>query len=196
MSRDTFRYIFRFCCDPGFNDEQEIETLLRYTDEALIDDVAVFANVEEINTGHMSVEEQDVYLAMMRTLQPLLAQKGVSMSVNQWHSVMHADYGKTLRPDQPFRRMVDAQGHTAQLCVCPLCRKWQRYIAQIYARYAELDPFILWVEDDFRLHNHEPLTWGGCFCEEHMRLYSLLHTPPRDVIGIRFCVRWLAEVQW
>lgn len=172
MSRDTFRYIFRFCCDPGFNDEQEIEALLRYTDEALIDDVAVFANVEEINTGHMSVEEQDVYLAMMRTLQPLLAQKGVSMSVNQWHSVMHADYGKTLRPDQPFRRMVDAQGHTAQLCVCPLCRKWQRYIAQIYARYAELDPFILWVEDDFRLHNHEPLTWGGCFCEEHMRLYS------------------------
>ncbi len=172
MSNSSFQYIFRFCCDPGFNDKQEIDALLRYADEALIDDVAVFANVEEINTGHMSFEEQDAYLNMMRVLQPLLAKKGITMSVNQWHSVMHADLGKTLHPDQSFRKMVDIEGNEATLCVCPLCKEWQNYIAQIYARYAELNPSILWVEDDFRLHNHEPLKWGGCFCEEHMRLYS------------------------
>lgn len=172
MSHDSFRYLFRFCCDPGFNDAEEIPSLLRYVDEALIDDVAVFANVEELNTGHMSYEEQDAYLAMMRTLQALLAPKGVSLSVNQWHSVMHADLGKALRPDQDFRLMVDAAGNEATLCVCPLCEAWQRYIAGLYARYAALEPSILWVEDDFRLHNHDPLTWGGCFCEEHMRLYS------------------------
>lgn len=53
---------------PGFNDAEEIQALLRYVDEADIDDVAVFANVEEINTGHMSFDEQDVYLAMMRKI--------------------------------------------------------------------------------------------------------------------------------
>ena len=63
MKKDPFQYIFRFCCDPGFNDAEEIPALLRYVDEADIDDVAVFANVEEINTGHMSFDEQDVYLA-------------------------------------------------------------------------------------------------------------------------------------
>lgn len=68
--------------------------------------------------------------------------------------------------------MVDIRGNAAELCVCPLCVEWQSYIGQIYARYAELDPSILWVEDDFRLHNHDPLVWGGCFCAEHMRLYS------------------------
>ncbi len=172
MSSSSFKYIFRFCCDPGFNDEQETAALLRFADEAMIDDVAVFANVEEINTGHMSFEEQDAYLALMRTLQPLLTQKGITMSVNQWHSVMHADLGKSMHPNQNFRKMVDIDGNEASLCVCPLCREWQSYIAQIYARYAELNPSILWVEDDFRLHNHEPLKWGGCFCEEHMRLYS------------------------
>ena len=172
MKKDPFQYIFRFCCDPGFNDAEEIPALLRYVDEADIDDVAVFANVEEINTGHMSFDEQDVYLAMMRKISALLAEKGVTMSVNQWHSVMHADLGKTLRPEQNFRPMVDVEGNEAKLCVCPLCGEWQKYIARLYARYAELEPSILWVEDDFRLHNHEPLAWGGCFCDEHMKLYS------------------------
>ena len=172
MAKDPFQYIFRFCCDPGFNDAEEIEALNRYVDEADIDDVAIFANVEEINTGHMSFEEQDVFLAMMRKVRDLMVQKGISISVNQWHSVMHADLGKHFAPHQHFRPMVDIKGNQADLCVCPLCKNWQAYIGRIYARYAELDPSILWVEDDFRLHNHDPLIWGGCFCDEHMKLYS------------------------
>lgn len=172
MSKDPFQYVFRFCCDPGFNDREEIDALMRYVDEAKVDDVAVFCNVEEINTGHMSFAEQDVFINMMRSLQPLLEAKGITMSVNHWHSVMHADLGKRFAPDQNFRPMVDVRGNTADLCVCPLCSQWQDYIGSIYARYARLEPSILWVEDDFRLHNHDPLVWGGCFCREHMKLYS------------------------
>ena len=170
--KDPFAYIFRFCCDPGFNDQAELAALDRFVDEALVDDVAVFANVEELNTGHMGREEQDLYLALMTRVRDLLAGRGISFSVNQWHSVMHADLGKRLGEEQPFRPMVDAHGRAASLCVCPLCAEWQRYIARLYARYAMLGPSIVWVEDDFRLHNHEPLDWGGCFCEEHMKLYS------------------------
>lgn len=172
MANDPFKYIFRFCCDPGFNDQEEIEALMDYVDAADVDDVAVFCNVEEINTGHMSFAEQDIYLNLLKTLQPLLEKKGITMSVNHWHSVMHADLGKKFAPNQNFRPMVDIQGRAAELCVCPLCENWQHYIGRIYARYAEFDPSILWVEDDFRLHNHDPLFWGGCFCDEHMRIYS------------------------
>ena len=39
MKKDPFQYIFRFCCDPGFNDAEEIPALLRYVDEARIDDL-------------------------------------------------------------------------------------------------------------------------------------------------------------
>lgn len=172
MAHDPFQYIFRFCCDPGFNDREEIDALLRYVDEADVDDVAIFANVEEINTGHMRFEEQDIYLALMEQIRDLLAPKGITISVNQWHSVMHADLGKEFLPEQNFRPMVDIQGNQAKLCVCPLCENWQAYIGKIYARYAKLEPSILWVEDDFRLHNHDPLVWGGCFCDEHMKIYS------------------------
>lgn len=172
MRDSAFKYIFRFCCDPGFNDELEIKELMKYVDAAEIDDVAVFANVQEINTGHMSFDEQDVYIDLMRKLTKQLAEKGITLSVNQWHSVMHADLGKSLRNDQNFRLMVDVEGNESSLCVCPLCENWQDYISEIYARYAKLEPSILWVEDDFRLHNHMPLVWGGCFCEKHMDIYS------------------------
>lgn len=172
MRDSAFKYIFRFCCDPGFNDELEMKELLKYVDAADIDDVAVFANVEEINTGHMSFKEQDVYIDLMRKLTKQLEEKGISVSVNHWHSVMHADLGKTFKEEQKFRSMVDVEGNKSSLCVCPLCENWQEYIAKIYARYAEIEPSILWVEDDFRLHNHMPLVWGGCFCEKHMEIYS------------------------
>ena len=169
---DSFQYIFRFCCDPGFNDREETEALLRLAKEAKIDDVCVFANVQELNTGHMTYSEQETWLKLMEGLGRKLKEMGITLSVNQWHSVMHADLGKALPAHQPFRPMVDPWGHEASLCVCPLCPEWQQYIGGLYARYARLDASILWVEDDFRLHNHDPLVWGGCFCREHMRIYS------------------------
>lgn len=169
---DAFRYCFRFCCDPGFNDEIEVPKLLSFVDEALVDDVMVFVNVEELNTGHMDEAEQDVWLALLNRIKPLLSARGVTLSVNHWHSIMHADLGKRFRADQQFRAMVDPEGNEASLCVCPLDETWRAYIARLYARYAALSPDTVWVEDDFRYHNHAPLNWGGCFCEEHMRRFS------------------------
>ena len=122
-------------------------------DEADIDDVAVFANVEEINTGHMSFDEQDVYLAMMRKISALLAEKWCYDDLlTSGTASCTRTLAKALRPEQNFRPMVDVEGNEAKLCVCPLCGEWQKYIARLYARYAELEPSILWVEDDFRLH--------------------------------------------
>ncbi|MEZ4628255.1 MAG: hypothetical protein R2912_09315 [Eubacteriales bacterium] len=169
---DALRYCFRFCCDPGFNDQIELPKLLAFCDEAHVDDVMVFVNVEEINTGHMDEAEQDIWLDLLERIKQPLDERGITLSVNHWHSLMHADLGKRFRADQPFRAMVDPFGNAAQLCVCPLDESWRAYIARIYARYAALSPDTVWVEDDFRYHNHDPLIWGGCFCDEHMCRFS------------------------
>ena len=175
---DPFVYSFRFCCDPDFNDRRELESLGRYIPEARIDDVAVFCNVEELNTGHMTLSEQDRYLRLLEDTARVLEPHGTALSVNHWHSIMHADLGKRMSPELPFRPMVDVEGHEARLCVCPLDESWQEHLAALYARYAALHPHILWVEDDFRFHNHAPLVWGGCFCEAHMALYAELAGHP------------------
>jgi len=169
---DPFCYSFRFCCDPWLNEARELESLARFCREAAIDDVSVFCNVEEINTGHTTPDEQAVYLRLLERTRAAVAPLGVTVSVNPWHSLMHADLGKSLRPGQNFRRMVDPEGREATLCVCPMDETWQDYYAKLYARYAAFRPNILWVEDDFRFHNHDPLCWGGCFCQAHMAEYS------------------------
>lgn len=175
---DPFAYSFRFCCDPDFNDLRELESLDRYIPEALVDDVAVFCNVEELNTGHMTLAEQDRWLKLLDDVKRVTDRHGAALSVNHWHSIMHADLGKKMTPELPFRPMVDPEGREAALCVCPLDERWQEHLAALYARYAALHPHILWVEDDFRFHNHAPLAWGGCFCEAHMALYSRMAGHP------------------
>lgn len=170
--RDSFKYMLRFSCDPGFNDHLEIPSLLKYADAARIDDVAVFANVEEINTGYTLPHEQELFMNMMAEIKRLLEPKGITFSINSWHTVMHADFGKELEKEHDFRRMVDPEGNMAKLCVCPMDEKWQDYMAGLLARYAELKPYILWIEDDYRFHNHDPLIWGGCFCDAHMAVFS------------------------
>ena len=156
---DPYVYSFRFCCDPDFNDQRELESLDRFVEEAAVDDVAVFCNVEEINTGHMTAAEQERYLKLLEDVKRVLEPHGVTLSVNHWHSLMHADLGKRMSEALPFRPMVDVEGSQAQLCVCPLDTAWQDHLAALYRRYAALRPHILWVEDDFRFHNHVP--WSG-----------------------------------
>ena len=56
---DPYVYSFRFCCDPDFNDQRELESLDRFVEEAAVDDVAAFCNVEEVNTGHLTAAEQE-----------------------------------------------------------------------------------------------------------------------------------------
>ena len=85
---------------------------------------------------------------------------------------MHTDRGRKLKKGQNFRLMVDPYGNEATAVACPLCQNWQNYIAEMYSYYASIQPNVIWVEDDFRLHNHDDLVWGGCFCDFHMEEYS------------------------
>lgn len=168
----SYLYSLRLALDPGRTDKRELAGLPSFIEAGRIDDVMVFANVEELNTGHTDDVERVAYRELAERTATVAATAGASMSLNPWHTVMHGDYGKKLRAGQDFRLMVDPTGRTAELAVCPRDESWQRYLAGLYAFYAAAHPRFIWVEDDFRYHNHWPLEWGGCFCEEHLAEFS------------------------
>lgn len=168
----SYLYSLRFAVDPGWTDEFSLDLLPDYIRDARIDDVMVFANVEELNTGHTDLAERAAYRDLAERTGRIATAAGASMSINPWHTVMHGDYGKRLREGQSFRLMVDPEGREAQLAVCPRDDEWRDYLAELYAYYAAARPRFLWVEDDFRYHNHPPLAWGGCFCDEHVAEFS------------------------
>lgn len=169
----AYRYLLRYVLDPRYRTEEKLSALLEFCQEARIDDVAFFISPENLNVGHVTREEADRWLDAIGKAKPKLAAMGITTSLNPWTTLMHAWRGRKLQPGQDFTPMVDAQGHSGGTNCCPLCPSFTAYLVETYAHYAEaLQPNILWIEDDFRMHNHAPLQGGGCFCPLHLEAYG------------------------
>lgn len=169
---EKFTYSLRIGICPDFYAEEKFYDLLKFCKSAQIDDVQFFLNMEEVNQGHLSLEKTKEWLQMIEKFKPKLNEEGISVSLNPWTTVLHADRGRTLAEDQNFTTMADYNGRKADAVACPLDQQFQDYIKAVYRLYADLHFAVIWIEDDFRLHNHPPLEWGGCFCELHKREFA------------------------
>lgn len=93
----------------------------------------------------------------------ILRRRGIIMSINPWVTLGHG--GRGYPPDVSIgltTRMTGDDGTVSADTACPADPAWQRYICQAYAILAGARPDILWLEDDFRLHNHNEVRFG-CF---------------------------------
>lgn len=167
-----FVYSLRITICPDFYTDEKFEELIVFCHEAGINDVMFIINPEEINQGHLTVEETKIWLDMLEKFKPRLAEEGISISLNPWTTLLHTDRGRKLKDGQNFTLMEDFEGNQAEAVACPIDEEFKKYIAELYGMFGKFGFSVVWVEDDFRLHNHVPLTWGGCFCPLHMREFS------------------------
>ena len=171
MSKDGYRYILRFTLEPSVW-RQRKDALLKYCEAAKIDDVMFFTNPGELNTGHSTLSEIEYWMEGIAGVQGPLAEIGVTTSINPWATIGQSNYGRDLKQEQNFQRMVDMDGNIAMMTACFLCPEWRESIVGIMKLLATIKPSMIWLDDDFRFHNHRPLHWGGCFCDLHMRGFS------------------------
>lgn len=170
-----FKYTLRLQLPPTLNFEERLNNMLDFCEKAKIDDVMFFVGCEDINTGHITIEEAKPYADVIRSAGKYLKERGISVSLNPWMTLGHYDGGKTFKKGQNFRGMVGHDGAQAKLCVCPLCGEWRKYYVELLNFYVKtLAPDTIWLEDDFRMRGHgaDKVIEQGCFCEEHMRLYN------------------------
>lgn len=171
---NKYRYILRWCIDPGYHEEERIEELLRFCGEAKIDEVMLFFNAEELNSGHVTEAELGPWLGMAGKLKERLAGQGVGLSVNPWTTLVHSPRGRKLKPGQNFTLMVGESGLDNGVTACPLCPEWRKYMRSLWGLVArELQPSAIWIEDDWRYHNHgRALGFGGCYCKLHLEAFG------------------------
>ncbi len=173
MKTGNLEWSYRLGIRPGPYAHTEIEKAVRYALDAGMTDICLFLNGEEMNTGFFTDEELTACLDIAARLKTALAGTALTLSVNPWNTLLHGDRGRQLKAGQSFRTMVDVNGKAAEAVACPLCENWRQWLLGAYTKIAKaVRPNIIWVEDDFRLHNHDGLEWGGCFCEAHMAAYS------------------------
>ena len=158
------------------NDTRSDERIKEIADHCLkngFDNVMLLINQEEFNLGHISIDLAKPWVEILKKAKKYFEEKGLSVSLNNWVTLGHADRGRGLHEGQDFQFMVDMHGREATHCVCPLSENWQNYYIEFITYLViELKPDTFWIEDDFRLHNHAPLTDIGCYCPLHMQYYN------------------------
>ena len=174
METNVFKYILRYYIDPGFHEDDRIEELLRFCEEGKVEEVMLFCNAEELNSGHVTEAELEPWFVMALKLKKRLDAAGIDLSLNPWTTTVHSPRGRLLKPGQNFTLMVGETGRDNGVTACPFCPEWRGYISRIFALMGErLNPVAIWIEDDFRLHNHgSQLGHGGCYCSLHLKEFA------------------------
>jgi len=166
------RYHLRFQVIPGPNAERDARALARFCTEHGVEEVVLFFAAEEWNNGLLSADEEDLWFDTVKRAKGILDSAGIAVSLNPWMTVLHTDRGRRFPVDCSFKPMVSPLGETSQACASFADTAWRRYVWDLYGRFAALGFRVIWVEDDFRYHNHAPLTWGGGFEPEVLERFA------------------------
>jgi hypothetical protein len=178
-------FTLRMQFGPHQDAEEVARQLLKLVRTAPVDEVMVFFFAEDLNNGHETLDEIKEWIERTRPWRKALADAGVTLSLNQWHTMLHGDRFRTLKPDQKWQPMVDPFGKAASACVCPLDPGWRMYYEETMRLYAKEGFRVIWIDDDIRFHNHLPLTWGGCFCPLHVSEFNQRAAAKGDAAGAK-----------
>ena len=178
------KYSLRITLSPSLDYEKRIENIVAFCKMADIDDVMFFIAGEELCVGHITKEQAKKYVDVIVKAKEILAKEGITTSLNPWMTIGHWNAGRQLQEGQNFRTMVGHDGEKSTIVACPLCENWREYFIDLMNYYAEtIKPKTMWLEDDFRLSNHEPVSLG-CFCGEHVKMFNEMAGTNLDRQGI------------
>lgn len=171
---DSFRVVLRYGLDPENALAENLKQLEQFIQESRIDEVMFLLMPEERSSGHPTEALSQPWIDAIGSAKAMFARYGVATSLNPWTTTYHAGRGRRLHGGQKFRLMIGETGANNGITPCPLCENWQRYLNQYFAFLVkEIEPVALWIEDDWRLHNHGgELGYGGCFCEHCLARFA------------------------
>lgn len=173
MNYKAYHNCLRVQITPDGMQDERIAGLVEHCVRYGFDNVMLCINQEEFNVGHITLEMAKPWVAVLKKAADALRKQGITVSINNWMEIGHADRGRAWFKGQSFQGFVDMNGREAKNIACPLCEQWLSYFIE-YAEYLvkEIRPDTFWIEDDFRLHNHSPLFGVGCYCKKHMAMYN------------------------
>ena len=76
-----FRYILRYYIDPGYEEDARIAELVKFCLDSNIGEVMLFFNPEEVNNGHITIEEIAPWLAMAKKIQSALKLHNIAIFI-------------------------------------------------------------------------------------------------------------------
>jgi len=176
-TRISFRYFLPWA--PAWGDQnfanQRLDELVRFGHESGIDSVQFFVNTfrHSYYVLPVDVESQQAWIDWMReVVAPRIRAEGFGYELN-FQEILGATTSNTdLRSLYKWKQfMVDHYGNTSHGSPCPEDSIYREEMAKMLQGWASTKPDILWIDDDFRLHNHS--TEGMyCYCPLHLKKFA------------------------
>ncbi len=137
-----------------------------------VDELIVKIDVEEFTHGQPNLQWVEKYCRKLKSFKKKIEDKGIVFSLNPWITVGHNDRGRDGSLNiSGLKTLVDQNGTQCKCCACPLSTAWQEHIKKVWTQYAKLKTAVIWIEDDLRTFNHQPVEIS-CFCSLHLSRFS------------------------
>jgi len=163
------RSTMRLAPYPWMGERQYDETLnllVKYKDVA--EDIAFFTEVSGSGTT------LEIFGENMRALKMRMQKardKGFSPGLNMFVTIGHREENLENSLKGDFQYMVGIDGKVSKGCYCPNNQNYQSYLIEKYRIASEANPDFIWIDDDVRMSNHEPLKYA-CFCDHCLQIFE------------------------
>jgi len=176
----NYRYFLPYAPEWGTPElcNRRLQELLDFCRAAKVDAVQFFVNTLP-GTYYMpahSAAEQTHWAAWMKDkVAPALREIGVSYQLNlQMLLGAHSGW-LDMRDEYGWGFLVNENGEETLGCACPIDPAFRRIMGEMLRLWSGTGPDIIWIDDDFRMHNHGKGTNGCdfyCYCSQHLKLFS------------------------
>lgn len=155
--------------------QARLEELLAFCRRTHVEAVQFYVNFHE-NWCYMpdSPEHAEIWAAEMAKLGSVIREAGISFQLNFQVLLGHGTGRMDFRSEFPWEYLTDHRGNEVPGCACPLGRKFRERMGGQLRAWARTKPDVIWIDDDFRLHNHGQGTNGldwYCYCPLHLGLF-------------------------
>lgn len=128
--------------------------------------------------GYPSIEEHKASAEVLESIAQKFRKQGIRVSLQLSNSIGHGSYMASrdcsglVYEGSPVEKMVGHDGKTADYCFCWNGAYFRKYIIEQVKLYlGKIKPYTLWIDDDLRASNHDPVSFG-CFCDDCMRRFN------------------------
>ena len=113
----------------------------------------------------------------------ILKERGISYQLNFQNILGSVHGGGDFTDKMGWENIADQFGNTMRGVACPIGKVFREKTAKRLKTWANTHPDIIWIDDDFRLHNHgaptlmqiegkPTYTEYYCFCDNHINLFN------------------------
>ncbi len=111
-----------------------------------------------------------------------LREAGLRVSLQISNTIGHGQYMSSqdctglVYENSPAEKMVGHDGTVADYCFCWRGKNFREYTFSYIREYVKrIKPYCVWVDDDLRASNHNPVEYG-CFCDDCIKKFNEIYS--------------------